>query len=439
MNGEKFKIYRKILAGSGILFSSNAIASFLGFIVLVVIAKKISIEEFGVIGIIQSYTLTVGTLLNFQTWQTIIKYYPRIKNNSELVQSLLKYSFRLDFITAIIAFVFGIGLLELVYQTINLPEIYKHCAQIHLLSILTKLNGTATGYLRVLDKYHLFFKSQVIAGFVKLSLVMLVLWMNLEFVYIIVAFVLAEVTYDIVLNTSFYNVLKEDALHRFLNKKIILIKEKYKDIFDFSLYTNFISSFDTIIFQADVLIVSGFFGVSYAGCFKMIKVIVGLINRLSGPLSITISPIVSEFIAENRLKELRSNLLKSFLFLSILLGIGFGVFVLLDELIVELVFSKEYLKYIYYLDFAIFNLFVGIVFMGIHPVTNFLGYHRQVLYIIIVLSLLYLSLIYLFSSSVGFEIVFIAQLVQISMVILSKLYLSNKKLDLITIPKLSTN
>ena len=127
------------------------------------------------------------------------------------------------------------------------------------------------------------------------------------------------------------------------------------------------------------------------------------------------------------------------LFLSILLVAGFGVFLLLDELIVELVFSKEYLQYIYYLDFAIFNLFVGIVFMGIHPVTNFLGYHRQVLYIIVVLSMLYLALIYLFSNSVGFEIVFIAQLIQISLVVISKLYLSNKKLDLVPLPKLSAS
>ncbi|MDQ1770352.1 oligosaccharide flippase family protein [Labilibaculum sp. A4] len=428
-------MYTRILKGGAILLSSNIVASFLGFLVLAVVAKNISIDEFGVIGIIQSYTLTVAALLNFQTWQTIIKYYPRIKDDKDLIQSLLKFSFRLDLITAIIAFVFGIIFLEIIFRTINLPEMYKYCAQIHLLSILTKLNGTATGYLRVHDKYNLFFKSQFVAGFVKLILVLIVFWLNLGFVYIIIAFAFGEIVYDFTLNLFFYKVLKSDSLTGFLKKSTKLIKNKYKDIFEFSFYSNLISSFDTIIFQADIMIVSGFFGVSYAGCFKMIKVITGLINRMAGPVSITISPIISELIAENNLKELRSKLLKSFLFLALFFSAGYIIFIALDEFMVRIVFNEEYLKYIFYLDFAIFNLFVGLIFMGIHPAANFLGYHRQILYIIIVLSLIYLLLIFLFYESAGFEIIFIAQLVQISLVVISKLYLTNKKLNLIAFQK----
>lgn len=428
-------MYTRILKGGVILLSSNIVASFLGFIVLALVAKNLSIDEFGVIGIIQSYTLTVAALLNFQTWQTIIKYYPRIKDNTDLIQSLLKFSFRLDLITAIIAFVFGIIFLEFIYHIINLPEMYKYCAQIHLLSILTKLNGTATGYLRVHDRYNLFFKSQFIAGFVKLIFVLIVFWLDLGFVYIIIAFAFGEVVYDFTLNLFFYKVLKSDSLTGFFRKSSKLIKNKYKDIFEFSFYSNLISSFDTIIFQADVMIVSSFFGVSYAGCFKMIKVITGLVNRMAGPVSITISPIISELIAENNLKELRSKLLKSFLFLALFFSVSFIVFIALDEFIVGIVFNEEYLKYIYYLDFAIFNLFVGLIFMGIHPITNFLGYHRQILYIIIIMSLIYLLLIYLFYESIGFEIIFISQLIQISFVVISKLYLSNKKLNLFAFPK----
>lgn len=431
-------MYKRILKGGGILLSSNAAASILGFIILSLVAKNFSVEEFGIIGIIQSYALTIGTLLNFQTWQTIIKYYPRTKDDSEYVQSLLKYSFRLDLITAIIAFILGILCLEFLYKVINLPEEYKYCAQIYLLSILTKLNGTATGYLRVQDKYDLFFKSQVFAGIVKLIFVLIALWGNLGLVYIIIAFTFGEVAYDLSLNLSFYKVLKTDSLSGFFSKSSKLIKQKYQDIFDFSLYSNLISSFDTIIFQADVIIVSSFFGVSYAGCFKMIKVVSGLINRMTGPVSITISPIISELIAENNFKELRSKLLKSFLFLAILFMVGFGMFIALDEFLVRMVFSQEYLKYIYFLDFAIFNLFVGLVFMGIHPTTNFLGYHRQILYVVVTLSILYLSIIYLFNKSVGFEIIFIAQLIQILLVVISKIYLSNKKLNLFSLPKLDT-
>jgi len=430
-------MYHRIIKGGGILISSNIVASILGFIVLALVAKNLSIEEFGVIGIIQSYTLTISALLNFQTWQTIVKYYPRIKGNSELIQSLLKYSLRLDIITAIIAFVFGVLLLEISYQIINLPVEYKYCAQIYLLSILTKLNGTATGYLRVRDKYNIFFKSQVFAGFVKLILVLIILFFDFGLLYIIIAFMLGEIIYDITLNLNFYKVLKTDKLNRFFKKSTKLIKNNYKDIFDFSLYSNLTSSFDAIIFQADIMIVSGFFGLSYAGCFKMIKVIVGLINRLAGPVSITISPIISELIAENKFKELRSKLLKSFLFLTIFLCLSFGLFLAIDELVVRVIFNEEYVKYIYYLDFAMFNLFVSLIFMGIHPATNFLGYHRQILYIIMAMSLFYFALIYLFNDSVGFEIIFIAQLIQISTIIISKLYLSNKKLNLISISKSS--
>jgi len=248
---------------------------------------------------------------------------------------------------------------------------------------------------------------------------------------------LGEIIYDITLNLNFYKVLKTDKLNRFFKKSTKLIKNNYKDIFDFSLYSNLTSSFDAIIFQADIMIVSGFFGLSYAGCFKMIKVIVGLINRLAGPVSITISPIISELIAENKFKELRSKLLKSFLFLTIFLCLSFGLFLAIDELVVRVIFNEEYVKYIYYLDFAMFNLFVSLIFMGIHPATNFLGYHRQILYIIMAMSLFYFALIYLFNDSVGFEIIFIAQLIQISTIIISKLYLSNKKLNLISISKSS--
>lgn len=427
------KIYQRILSGWGILFSSNVVGSVIGFAVIALVAKSVSVEEFGILGIIQSYALTVGTLLNFQTWQTIVKYYPKVNEDPGLVKSLLKLSFLLDLITAIIAFIVGLFLLEFLYKIIQVPIEHKDCAQVYLLTILTKLNGTATGYLRVRDRYTHFFKAKLYSGIIKLIIVLIIFLSDLGFIHIVMAFVIGELLHDLILNYNLFQILKEDNLHRFYRSKIKLIRSKFKDIIEFSIHSNLTSSFDMIVLQADVMIVSSFFGVTYAGCFKMIKVIGNLITRLTGPISIIISPIISELIAEDKIKELRKTFLKSLLYFALAFSGAYLCFLIVDDLLVRLIFGEEYLQYMYFLDFAIFNLFVSLCFMAIHPLTNFLGFHKEILYVIIVTSILYLMFIYLFNGVLGFEVIFIAQLIQILMVVIAKFIMINRKLKLLTI------
>ena len=95
MNFFKSTIFKKIFLNAGILASGSVISSLIGLVSFAFIARVLKSELFGVLALVQAYALIIDKVLNFQSWQAIIKYGSKsiIDDNIEELRDLLKFGF----------------------------------------------------------------------------------------------------------------------------------------------------------------------------------------------------------------------------------------------------------------------------------------------------------------------------------------------------------
>lgn len=416
---------KKIAKSSSLLMSSNFIVAIGGLITISLIAKKLTISELGIFAIIQTYVLAINSLISFQTWYTVNKYYPLAKDDDKILGSLLKYSYKLDISTAIVGTIISIILINFIGHYIKIPDSYFFITQIYSLSILFNIVGTATGYLRSKNRYKEFVYSDIFSTIFKVTGLLFCYFLFPSIEAFLITILLSYLVKSLYMN---YSLLKY-KLKEIFYSDMSVIKKKFDDIHSYSITTSVTNGFDILFRQGDILLVSVFFGTYYAGLFKMVKTFSGLIGQITGPISIVIYPIISELINKSKFNELNHLLIKSLLFLTILSIIGLYLFILLEDNLITFFFNSDYLAYTEYLNFYIFIMVLSIIFMAIHPIVNLIGLHKETMYLTMVKLPIFIVLIYLLKDYFGFMGFLIAVLIETIITICIKTFWVYKKLD----------
>ncbi len=92
------ELLRRLFKNAGILFSGNVVAGILGIASLAITARALGVDVFGILVIITTYVAIVDRLINFQSWQAIIKYGSDAisQGRDHDFKSLIKFGFILD-------------------------------------------------------------------------------------------------------------------------------------------------------------------------------------------------------------------------------------------------------------------------------------------------------------------------------------------------------
>lgn len=65
---------RLLFRQAGTLLTGNAFAGVLGLLAFLLTARQLGAESFGALALVTTYALIVDKLINFQSWQTLIKF-----------------------------------------------------------------------------------------------------------------------------------------------------------------------------------------------------------------------------------------------------------------------------------------------------------------------------------------------------------------------------
>jgi len=393
------------------------------------LAKHLTIVEFGSLAIIQAYAMTINGLFNFQTWQTVVKYYPETNHDSILLCSLLKYSFTIDFFTAIFSFLFAGFSIFFIAEWINLESRFIHPALIYLLIIVFTIEGTATGYLRSIDKFYCFLISDGITAFFKLVSIFIISRYNGTIENYVVTIVIFAFINTLLINLMFLMHTRGFLFENIWVVSINEIKQKFQDIWEFSLYTSLTGSFDIVFKQADTLVVSLFFGVYYAGIYKMLKTFGNLLLQCTKPIYLSLFPVISE--KKHHVQELLSFINQSIACLFCLAIISAFFFYWMHTVLIKTFFGADYLEYAPYLMWYIVPIIISGVFAAVHSSFNLLGFHKTTLYLIVTASFVYIVMIYLLKGFMGFSSVLMMLIIHSIFIVTfkyTKIYIFCRKL-----------
>jgi O-antigen/teichoic acid export membrane protein len=163
-------LLRKLFKNSAILFSGNIVSSIIGLVSLAITARALGVEQFGYLVLISTYVLIVDKLVNFQSWQAIIKYGADAleHNKKNDFKSLLKFGFILDIGTAVLGTLLAASAAWFIGSWIGWKDEHKLMAAAYSFTILFHISGTPIAILRLFDQFKKTSIQQVYASVFKL-------------------------------------------------------------------------------------------------------------------------------------------------------------------------------------------------------------------------------------------------------------------------------
>jgi O-antigen/teichoic acid export membrane protein len=402
----------KLIVNSSYLGIANIISGIIGLVILSLSSKSLGLEKFGILTLIITITYIFDGVINFQTWQGIIKFGAPLKGKAKQLSSIVSQGLFLDIITALLAFL----LLNISSYTIvslyGWPTEYIFLFFIFSFSILFNITGSATGICRIFDKFNHLAITQIIISVTRIGFISICFFFSTSILFFILAYTISQIIGSIYLLIVTFSVLKKENIK--INMKKIKFSKKF---LGFSFWTNISSTVDMPIKLFDVLLVSILFSVEMSGIYKIFKQLLLALQKVSEPIYHVIFPIQSET------QDIKKRVVytKNIMFKLFLGGIPLYIFILLTgKFLLNFIFNYSLVNsniIIFYI--LMLGGVLEMIFIPLHPLFLSFGFAKQEFAILLIANLVYLIAVFILAP-IGLISVAISYLIQLVVVFLSK-------------------
>lgn len=289
-------LLKRTLRQAGTLLGGQGAAAALSLLTQALTFRSLGDVGVGQLVLISTYTAIVGGLFDFQSWQMLIKYGPRVRSpeNQPLFFSLLRFALLLDIVTSIAAFVAAIaGILAMTHLGFwpmhSQTDRLWYCAV-----LLVGVTGMPTGYLRLVGRFDLLALQPVVVGLIR---VLLVAWAHQQqagFRTFLAIWIAMDLLVAVSLMALALWHLRQHSLRQVFSQPASLAIRQWPDIWGFLWTTNFNGTAVRVVLQLDVMVVGALLGDRGAAHFSLIKKLGGILANLANPLRQVIFPIISE-------------------------------------------------------------------------------------------------------------------------------------------------
>jgi O-antigen/teichoic acid export membrane protein len=150
-------LYRRVLANASILLGGKAATAVLGLATTALAARALGLREFGILTLIYAFASAVSDIVEFQSWQVVLHYGTRPLQEGRLsvFQRVLNFSLMLDGIGAIAGLCVATAGVLLFGVQLGWPADVTPLALLYTTSVVWMVAATATGVLRLVDRFDL--------------------------------------------------------------------------------------------------------------------------------------------------------------------------------------------------------------------------------------------------------------------------------------------
>lgn len=386
INKMKQIIKNSLFKNSIIVFLGETVNSIILMVVSVMVVKEIGFEKYGVMTIALTYIGVFNILFNFQSFNAVIKFGHEAiaKNDKYLLKSYFKQAFLQDIFSAILAFIAGLLLLNVISDWFEWDGTIKNTISIFLISIPFNISGSVIGIIRLFNKFSYLSIISVISALIKLFLVIIGMVLNYDFNY----FVLIELC--ILLISSVFKLVAGFIVAKNNDfKDFLFVQTKWDmNFLKFNIYNNIVSTLDLPVGEFTKIFIAHYLGVSEVGIYNILSKVGNIFHRLTGPISVVSYPELSKYVSKNDIHKAIS-LTKRITFFSF----SFGCLFLLIQYILfpfggEYIFEGTVSKFVVssYFLYAVISASVVVI----HQLFIAMNYVKYNIYIIISANSLYL-------------------------------------------------
>lgn len=418
MNKLKNLLQDKLVRNFLNIFSGDAIGSVLSIVSISFVTKGIGMEKYGFIVLIQGIASLVDGIFNFQSWQGFIKFFPAVKENDVGIKKLIKFSYILDIVTALIAFIILNSAGMLIKKIYNFTPQEMFLLVMFSFYIIFNIQGTPVGILRSYDRFDMLRNQRVITSIYNFIMLGVGFYLKLDLGYFVFVYLSSNILNGLLINIFAIIVLKRRKLLGFIFEKSSFDKEFFK----FTCLTNINSSLDIPVQYFDNLLIGKMLSLEQLGIYKICKTVAIVLDKVGTPIYQTLYPYFCETIARKDVKEVFRKFLKvSVLLLGVctvmVVGLNVVGFYLFSKFFSELV-----LNYKFEINLYIIMKSLGTVFIAVHPLFLSLGYIKVETRIIFIANLIYMGVLFPMIKNYGLSGVIAAYGVQVVLIVGMKMW-----------------
>lgn len=393
--------FRRLFKNAGMLLGGNAGASVLAVASTALTARALGPESFGILVLITTYTLVVDRLVNFQSWQAVIKYGADALRGSDdgAFVGLIRFGFLLDGGTALLGAV--VACTAAWYfghwrgwdgQTVVLASVYG-------VTILFHVSGTPVAILRLFNRFKLLSLQTVVAAIIRISGVTVAFVVGGGLPAFLLAWALADVIGRLILVVLSLRVLRSEGHPIHISDLPRSCTSRFPGLWSFVLTTNLNSSVRLVSREVDIFFVGALLSPAAVGLLKVAKQVSRVLSRLSDPLYQSIYPELSMMLASGQNRRLVIYSARA----ALLAGIPALVFwiaaVLLGEYILGIVFGAVFVAAYPVMVWYLLAIVVSIWGFPLQPMMLAYGLPHKSFRIQIAATIAYFGLLYLLTAN----------------------------------------
>ncbi len=298
----------RLFRNTGILLGGNAASSVLGLGSVALTTRGLGAELFGILALIRAYTLVVDRLLNFQSWQAMIRYGAEAleHNRREDFKRLITFGVLLDAGTAVLGAAIAAAAVHWVGHRQGWDARTVQFAVLYSLTIGFNLSGTPKAILRLFNRFTLLAAQQGLAAAFKLVGVTIA-WVSGSGLGTFVAvWMLTDILGYLLLVGMGWRELAQQGFHGVLTRTSPRgIGRQCPGIWGFVWTTKLNGSIRMALKELDTLVVGGLFGAAAAGLYHVAKQCAKIVDQISDPLDDALYPELARLWVSGEVRMMR--------------------------------------------------------------------------------------------------------------------------------------
>ena len=264
-------VFRTVLRNAGYLVSGKLAGALFSLLAFACAARALSPAVFGVLMIVHSYAHTAGGLAKFQTWQFIVREAtPALqRGDGARARDVIRFSFGLDLASGVAGMLGAIAVLPWLAPWFGIGRATLPLAVAYCTLVPTMSAATATGVLRVLDRFDLIAAQQIVTPVLRAGGAVLCYVIDVGFVGFVATWYLSDLLGDLVLWWYAVQGLRRRDMLDALRPELVGAGRRLPGAWAFVWTTNAAHSVYAAWGPLSNLIVAGILGPVAAGLYKI--------------------------------------------------------------------------------------------------------------------------------------------------------------------------
>lgn len=325
---------KRIAANTGLMVGSKALSAALGLACILIAGNSISIRALGIIFFLHSYHLFFAQLATFQAWQTIIRFgMDDVKNQDvKSLSRLLQFGFKLDVISAVIAFLGALACYKIVgFLGDILPNIFGGSdaeadvkasfgmVALYCSLLLVRFRGSSIGVFRLFDRFDILAWHGMIMTGVRFVGVVIAATLGAGMEGFLLAWFIGSLVDYITLPLLAARELSKRNLLRSVLTAKSSIRHPRKGVWPFAWKANIDSTLAASNVHLPVLLVMSVFGPIWVSVYRTAEEIAKLLSEGFKLLDQVIYPELAKMVSDGQVEKIWRLVMRAAL---ILLAVG---------------------------------------------------------------------------------------------------------------------